>query len=630
MIKKVSKSKFVAFYLIFAFLLLITTEVTPNTRDLDTNKEFKPVVKVKEGGKEISAAQKNRFERLIEEGKKLFQEEMDYEGAKGKFKEAQALAITRTQKADALFYLSLVYYATQEEAGPEEFDEAIRKLIEIDYYREPDLRLCPPRYMVLFQGIKKEYGALKIQSKPPGADVYLNNSNLPAGKTPLTIGSKAGSVKIRVKKGKKEKKATLRVISGKETASSIFVLKGGGGAMLIIGGLLLAGAGAALAAGAGAQGNGGGNGTPAPVYGSIQVNSSPTGAQVFLDGGDTGETTNCTLTDVSPGSHTIRLVMEGYEDEQRSVSVTAGQTATVSQTLTKPTITVIELPSDTVWTTGDEVEIKWDTSGLGGSQGVASTGAGLNPLMNQGRRALSRFQRRAFQERHFLRSAIRRKGRAEAVDSSGNRGTLSSNSSKPQGVSGEISSSVKETGNINRKSRVGRVNIPVAAQISTEKFTQSGNIRALGLSNVKIDLYKGNTFEQNIAESTENDGSYLWTVDPSLESGTDYKVRISSPGDSSVYGDSDEFQISSVNVCEAVDNCDLVFNTGGDADWFGQTDSSYYDGDAAQSGATSDGQGSYVQTTVTGEGILRFYWRVSSEETYDNLTFYVDDATVYH
>ncbi|TES92890.1 MAG: PEGA domain-containing protein, partial [Candidatus Cloacimonadota bacterium] len=47
---------------------------------------------------------------------------------------------------------------------------------------------------------------------------------------------------------------------------------------------------------------------------SIQVNSTPTGAQVFLDGSDTGRTTNTTLTNVSAGSHTVDLVMEGYED----------------------------------------------------------------------------------------------------------------------------------------------------------------------------------------------------------------------------------------------------------------------------------------------------------------------------
>jgi len=296
--------------------------------------------------------------------------------------------------------------------------------------------------------------------------------------------------------------------------------------------------------------------------GSIQVNSTPTGAQVFLDGSNTGQTTNCTLTDIFPGSHTVMLVMEGYEDEQMSVSVTAGQTATVSVTLTKPTITVIELPPSTVWTTGKEVEIKWETSGSGSSQGVVSTGAGLNPSINQGGRALSRFQRRAFQERRFLRNSIKERRRAEDIDLSGNLGMLSSNTSKSQDVSGEISSSVKkgdighkrteDIENIKRNSRVGRVNIPVAPQVSTKKFTRSGDIRVLGLSYAKIELYKGSTFNQTIVSSTENDGSYMWTVNPSLEDGTDYKIRISNPNDSTSYGESDAFTIEEESITETI------------------------------------------------------------------------------
>jgi DNA-binding beta-propeller fold protein YncE len=92
-----------------------------------------------------------------------------------------------------------------------------------------------------------------------------------------------------------------------------------------------------------------------------------------------------------------------------------------------------------------------------------------------------------------------------------------------------------------------------------------------------------------------------------------------------VYGESDAFEINSVGIDEAVDNSDLAWSTGGDADWFGQTGSYYYDGDALQSGAVSDSQLSYVQTTVTGgPGSLNFYWKVSSENTFDELTFYVD------
>jgi hypothetical protein len=70
----------------------------------------------------------------------------------------------------------------------------------------------------------------------------------------------------------------------------------------------------------------------------------------------------------------------------------------------------------------------------------------------------------------------------------------------------------------------------------------------------------------------------------------------------------------------------LSFDTGGSADWFYQTAMSYYDGDAAQSGDISDYQESWMQTMVNGTGAVTFYWKVSSEEGYDYLEFYIDSV----
>jgi hypothetical protein len=69
----------------------------------------------------------------------------------------------------------------------------------------------------------------------------------------------------------------------------------------------------------------------------------------------------------------------------------------------------------------------------------------------------------------------------------------------------------------------------------------------------------------------------------------------------------------------------LNFITDGDAEWFSQMVVSYFDGDAAQSGVISDNQNSILQTTIDGEGMLSFYWMVSSEVGYDFLEFYIDD-----
>jgi hypothetical protein len=68
------------------------------------------------------------------------------------------------------------------------------------------------------------------------------------------------------------------------------------------------------------------------------------------------------------------------------------------------------------------------------------------------------------------------------------------------------------------------------------------------------------------------------------------------------------------------------FITGGDADWFSQTTMFYNDLDAAQSGIISHNQESWMQTTVSGAGNISFFWKVSSENSYDLLEFYIDGS----
>jgi len=81
-----------------------------------------------------------------------------------------------------------------------------------------------------------------------------------------------------------------------------------------------------------------------------------------------------------------------------------------------------------------------------------------------------------------------------------------------------------------------------------------------------------------------------------------------------------------VELPEAVDNANLVWGTGGDADWFGQVNVTYDGIDAAQSGAVGDGQTSWVQTTVFDVGSVGFRWKVSSETNGDFLRFFVNDV----
>ncbi len=69
--------------------------------------------------------------------------------------------------------------------------------------------------------------------------------------------------------------------------------------------------------------------------GAINIASSPSGAAIELDGASTSYTTNVTIPDVSPGTHTIKLTLDGYQDWSTNLSVTAGETSYVNATLTQ-------------------------------------------------------------------------------------------------------------------------------------------------------------------------------------------------------------------------------------------------------------------------------------------------------
>ena len=64
----------------------------------------------------------------------------------------------------------------------------------------------------------------------------------------------------------------------------------------------------------------------------------------------------------------------------------------------------------------------------------------------------------------------------------------------------------------------------------------------------------------------------------------------------------------------------------GDADWLGQTETYFYDGDSAQSGEITDSQISSLSAIIVGPGVLKFYWKASSQVDADYLTFYIDNV----
>lgn len=83
--------------------------------------------------------------------------------------------------------------------------------------------------------------------------------------------------------------------------------------------------------------------------GSISVKSNPTGAEIYLDGSDTGNITPYMITDVKEGSHTVRLTCWHCKDRRETVMVTGGETTYINWALTHApaqTVTIQPSPAD--------------------------------------------------------------------------------------------------------------------------------------------------------------------------------------------------------------------------------------------------------------------------------------------
>ncbi|MCX8035950.1 MAG: right-handed parallel beta-helix repeat-containing protein, partial [Candidatus Sumerlaeia bacterium] len=77
---------------------------------------------------------------------------------------------------------------------------------------------------------------------------------------------------------------------------------------------------------------------------------------------------------------------------------------------------------------------------------------------------------------------------------------------------------------------------------------------------------------------------------------------------------------------EAVEQPALTWSTYGGAGWTGEGNLTAYGLDAARSGAIPHNQSSYLETSLSGAGTVRFYWAVSSEASHDYLEFYLDNV----
>ncbi len=71
------------------------------------------------------------------------------------------------------------------------------------------------------------------------------------------------------------------------------------------------------------------------LTGSVNIASEPAGANVYVDGEYTGETTPCFISGLSTGPHTLRLTLEHYQQHVDEITVYAEQITYIEWTLNR-------------------------------------------------------------------------------------------------------------------------------------------------------------------------------------------------------------------------------------------------------------------------------------------------------
>jgi hypothetical protein len=138
---------------------------------------------------------------------------------------------------------------------------------------------------------------LHITTQPPGADVFINGAKQP-GQTPVTLPLAAGSYNLVLRlQGYEGHSETVEVRVNAQTQLNV-----------------------ALTA------------RSAVHVAWAQISTNPAGAEILVDGTPTGDTTPARVQ-ITSGTHTIVLRLNGYQQARRLVQATEGGTVTIDQPL---------------------------------------------------------------------------------------------------------------------------------------------------------------------------------------------------------------------------------------------------------------------------------------------------------
>lgn len=190
-----------------------------------------------------------------------------------------------------------------------EYEEPGKKTITVivEYGDTGWLNIGETRYKItkyVYLTVKKPLAELIVQTTPSQARVYINNDY--KGTTPLELTLEEGSYDLRIEKnGYKTIQEVISLYPGKTTTITR---------------------------------------TLEPIAVPVTIESNPSGAEVYIDGEYRGVTP--LTVSLLPGNYYLKLVKSGYHDYTTQISVIAGESITISRTLTK-----ISIPTTTPPTT---------------------------------------------------------------------------------------------------------------------------------------------------------------------------------------------------------------------------------------------------------------------------------------
>ena len=149
------------------------------------------------------------------------------------------------------------------------------------------------------RGAKNRLGSIRVISDPKGGQIFINGKDSGLV-TPGVIEKLAqGKYEVEIRKdNRRSQPLKVDVIAGIETPVAL--------ALPII-----------------------------KLDGGINVNSNIEGAEIFIDGRDTGEVTPAMLGNINSGKHLIRLEKQGYKPIDANVEVVHGEVAQLSIQLSR-------------------------------------------------------------------------------------------------------------------------------------------------------------------------------------------------------------------------------------------------------------------------------------------------------